>query len=305
MLIKRLLTGLSPAGGGVMKRIALIGLGTMGVGIAANLLKGGYELHVYNRTRKKAEPLITQGARWAETPAIAASRAELAIAVVGDDAASREVWFGPDGALAGAKPGTFIVECSTLSLAWVRELIAAAHSKGLKFADCPMAGSKPAAASGTISLYVGAEPEDFRAIQPVLQSFSRAQILFGPPSSGATYKLINNMMAAAQVAALGEGMALAERAGLNMDTVLQAVNDGVLASMVIKMKAPNIISRKHDDALFALRWMHKDMTYALRIGDELGVPLPVSAEVREMFRMALQKGLGDLDWSAIGEIVRG
>jgi 3-hydroxyisobutyrate dehydrogenase-like beta-hydroxyacid dehydrogenase len=99
-------------------------------------------------------------------------------------------------------------------------------------------------------------------------------------------------------------MALAEKAGLNMNTVLQAVNDGVLASLVVKMKAPNIIARKHDDALFALRWMHKDMTYALRIGDELGVPLPMSAEVREMFRMAMQKGFGDLDWSAIGEVVR-
>jgi 3-hydroxyisobutyrate dehydrogenase len=287
-----------------MKRIALIGLGTMGIGIAANLLKGGYELHVYNRTKEKAAPLIAQGAVWAESPVGAASSAEMVIAVVGDDAASKAVWFGPDGALAGAKSGTFVIECSTLSLAWVRELHAAAKAKGLKFADCPMAGSKPAAASGTISLYVGAEPEVFKAIQPVLQSFSRAQIHFGPPSTGATYKLINNMMAAAQITALGEGMALAEKAGLNMDTVLQAVNEGILASMVVKMKAPNIISRKHDEALFALRWMHKDMTYALRIGDELGVPLPVSAEVREMFRMAMQKNLGDLDWAAVGEIVR-
>jgi len=288
-----------------VKRVALIGLGTMGSSIAANLLKGGYELHVYNRTREKAESLLAQGAVWAESPSVAAAGAELVIAVVGDDAASKAVWFGSEGALTGAKSGTYVIECSTLSLAWVRELHATAQAKGLRFADCPMAGSKPAAASGTISLYVGAEPEVFKAIQPVLQSFSRSQIHFGPPSSGASYKLINNMMAAAQVAALGEGIALAEKAGLNMETVLQAVNDGVLASMVVKMKAPNIISRKHDEVYFALRWMHKDMTYALRIGDELGVPLPVSAEVREMFRMALQKGLGDLDWSAVCEIVRG
>ena len=288
-----------------MKRVALIGLGTMGIGIAANLLKGGFELHVYNRTKEKAAPLISQGALWADSPAAAAVASDLVIAVVGDDAASRAVWFGADGALAGARPGTFVVECSTLSLAWVRELHAAAQSKGLRFADAPMAGSKPAAASGTISLYVGAEPEVFKAIQPVLHSFSRSQIHFGRPSSGAAYKLINNMMAAAQVAALGEGIALAEKAGLNMDTVLQAVNDGVLASMVVKMKAPNVIARKHDDVLFALRWMNKDMTYALRIGDEFGVPLPVSAEVREIFRMAVQKGLGDLDWSAVSEIVRG
>jgi len=287
-----------------MKRVALIGLGTMGSGIAANLLKGGYELCVFNRTREKAAPLLAQGAIWAESPFAAAAQAELVIAVVGDDAASKAVWFAPDGALAGASPGTFVVECSTLSLAWVRELHAAAHAKGLWFADAPMAGSKPAAANGTIMLYVGAEPDVFQTIQPVLQSFSQGQIHFGPPASGAAYKLINNMMAAAQVAALGEGMALAEKAGLNMDRVMQAVNSGVIASTVVRIKVPNIVARKHDDVYFALRWMHKDMTYALRIGDELGVPLPVAAEVREIFRMAIQKGLGDLDWSAVSEVVR-
>ncbi len=287
-----------------MKKIALIGLGNMGSGIAGNLLKGGYELHVYNRTREKVAPLLDRGAVWADTPSAAASAAEAVIAVVGDDDASRAVWLGPEGALAGARPGTFVVECSTLSLAWVRELHASARARELKFADAPMAGSKPAAQSGTISLYVGADPDVFNSLKPVLESFSRNQIHFGPPVSGAAYKLINNMMAAAQVAALGEGMALAERAGLNMDKVLQAINDGVLASKVVTMKAPDIISRKHDNVLFALRWMHKDMTYALRIGDELGVPLPVSAEVREIFRMAMQRGLADSDWSAVAEVVR-
>ncbi len=287
-----------------MKHIALIGLGTMGSGIASNLLRSGYKLYVYNRTREKAAPLLAQGALWAESPSAAAAQAELVIAVVGDDTASRAIWFAPDGALAGARPGTFVVECSTLSLAWVRELHAAAHAKGLRFADAPMAGSKPAAASGTIMLYVGAEPDVFQTIQPVLQSFSQGQIHFGPPGAGAAYKLINNMMAAAQVVALGEGMALAEKAGLNMEKVVEAVNSGVIASTVVKIKVPNIVARKHDDVYFALRWMHKDMTYALRIGDELGVPLPVAAEVREIFRMAIQKGLGDLDWSAVSEVVR-
>ncbi len=287
-----------------MKKIAIIGLGTMGSGIAANLLKSGYELHVYNRTPGKAFQLLEKGALWADSPAAAAARAEMVIAVVGDDAASKAVWMGPNGAFEGARPGTFIIECSTLSIAWVRELHAAAAVKALKFADCPMAGSKPAASSGVLTLYVGADPDVFGAIQPVLSSFSKSQIHFGPPSSGATYKLINNMMAAAQVAALGEGVALADKAGLNMDKVSQAVNEGVIASMVVKMKAPNIISRNHEEALFALRWMHKDLTYALKLGDELVMPLPVSAEVREVFRMAMQKGLGDLDWSAVSEIVR-
>ncbi len=288
-----------------MKRIALIGLGTMGNGIAVNLLKGGFQLHVYNRTREKAAPLLTQGALWADSPAAASAQAELVLSVVGDDAASRDVWLGPQGALGGGRPGTVVVECSTLSLAWVRELHAAAQAQGLRFCDSPMAGSKSAAASGALILYVGADPEVFEAIQPVLRSFSQTQTYFGPPGSGAAFKLINNMMAAAQVSALGEGIALAEKAGLNKEAVLQAINGGVLASTVVKMKAPNIVSRQHDDVYFALRWMHKDLTYALRVGDEAGVPLPVAAGVREMFRMAIQRGLGDKDWSAVSEIVRG
>jgi 3-hydroxyisobutyrate dehydrogenase len=89
-----------------------------------------------------------------------------------------------------------------------------------------------------------------------------------------------------------------------METVMQAVNSGVIASTVVKMKTPNIVARKHDDVYFALRWMHKDMTYAIRIGDELGVPLPIAAEVREIFRMAIQKGFGEQDWSAVSEVVR-
>jgi 3-hydroxyisobutyrate dehydrogenase len=288
-----------------MARVALLGLGTMGGGIAQNLVQRGFPLHVYNRTREKAQPVLALGAHWADSPRAAAAQAEVVLSVVGDDAASRAVWLGPEGALAGAPPGAVIVECSTLSLDWIRELNGLARARSLRFVDAPLAGSKLAAEGGTLTLLVGAEPAVLESIRPVLQAFSSHVIHFGPPGSGATYKLINNMMAAVQLAALGEGIALAEKSGLNMETVMQAVSTGAASSPVVKGKVQNVVARSFGEAHFALRWMHKDLTYALRAADALGVPLPTAAAAHEVYRMALQKGLADLDWSAVAEVVRG
>jgi 3-hydroxyisobutyrate dehydrogenase len=288
-----------------MARVALLGLGTMGSGIAQNLARRGFLLHVYNRTREKARPVLALGAHWADSPRAAAAQAEVVIGVVGDDAASRAVWLGPEGALAGAQPGSVVIECSTLSLDWIRELNGLARARSLPFVDAPLAGSKLAAEGGTLTLLVGAEPSVLDSIRPVLEAFSSNIIHFGPPGSGATYKLINNMMAAVQLAALGEGVAMAEKAGLNMETVMQAVSTGAVSSPIVKGKVQNVVTRSFGEAHFALRWMHKDLTYALRAADALGVPLPSAAAAHEVCRMALQKGLAAADWSAVTEVVRG
>ncbi len=288
-----------------MTSVALLGLGTMGSGIAQNLARRGFRLHVYNRTREKAQPVLALGAHWADSPRAAAAQAEVVLSVVGDDTASRAVWLGPEGALAGARPGAVIVECSTLSLDWIRELNGLAQERSLRCVDAPLAGSKLAAEGGTLTLLVGAEPAVLESIRPVLQAFSSSVIHFGPPGSGATYKLINNMMAAVLLAALGEGIALAEKAGLNMETVTQAVSTGAVSSPIVKGKVQNVVARNFGEAHFALRWMHKDLTYALRAADALGVPLPAAAAAHEVYRMALQKGLADVDWSAVTEVVRG
>ena len=288
-----------------MARVALLGLGTMGSGVAQNLVKRGFPLHVYNRTREKAQPVLALGAHWADSPRAAAVQAEVILSVVGDDAASRAVWLGPEGALAGAPPGAVIVECSTLSLDWIRELNGLARERSLGFVDAPLAGSKLVAEGGTLTLLVGAELAVLESIRPVLQAFSSNVIHFGPPGSGAAYKLINNMMAAVQLAALGEGIAMAEKAGLNMQTVMQAVSTGAVSSPIVKGKVQNVVTRSFGEVHFALRWMHKDLTYALRAADALGVPLPTAAAAREVYRMALQKGLAGMDWSAVTEVIRG
>jgi 3-hydroxyisobutyrate dehydrogenase len=287
-----------------MTHVTVLGLGIMGSGIAHNILKAGYPLTVYNRTKEKASSLIEAGAQWAASPALAAQHAEVVISMVGDDAASRAMWLGPDGAFATMPIHSIAVECSTLSLDWIREWHAEAQQHGLKSIESPVAGSKLAAEAGTLTLFVGSEVEILAKARPVLAAFSSNIIHFGPPTSGALYKLINNLQAAIHLLALSEGLIMAERAGLNLSTVLETVTSGAVASMMVKGKAARVIDRDYEDVHFTIRWMHKDLTYALRAADELGVPAPLVAAAREVYKMALQLGLGDLDIAAISEVIR-
>ena len=288
-----------------MTHVTLMGLGIMGSGIAHNILKAGYPLTIYNRTKEKATPLIDLGAQWADSPAQAAQNADIVISVVGDDEASRSMWLGETGAFATLRPHTVAVECSTLSIEWIRNWHALAHERGVKSLDAPLAGSKLAAEAGTLTLFVGADADVLAKTRPVLSAFATDIIHFGPPVSGSIYKLINNLQGAIHLLALSEGVALAERAGLNMDVVLEALNSGAAASPMVKGKAARVIDRDYDEVHFALRWMHKDLTYALRAADELGVPMPLVAEAREVYHVAMLMGLSDSDIAAVAEVVRG
>ncbi len=288
-----------------MTHVALIGLGTMGSGIAGNILAAGFPLTVWNRTRDKAEPLLARGAQWAESPAAAANGADVVISVVANEPASRTVWLGDSGALSSMTPGSLAIECSTLTVAWVQELYALAQTRQIDFMDAPLAGSKQPAQAGTLALFVGAEDTVLARARPVLDTFSRTILHFGPPTTATTYKLINNMMAAVHIAALGEGVAMAERAGLNMETVSQAIAIGTTSSPIVKNKVAAIVAHEFADVHFALRWMHKDLTYALQAGTTLGAALPTVAVVRELFALAMLRGLSDVDYAAVTDVVRG
>jgi 3-hydroxyisobutyrate dehydrogenase len=287
-----------------MTHVTLLGLGIMGSGIAHNILKAGYPLTVYNRTKEKAAPLIEAGAQWADTPAQAAQHAEVVISMVGDDVASRAMWLGPDGAFATMPTHAIAVECSTLSLDWIREWHSEAQQHALKSIEAPVSGSKLAAESGTLTLLVGGEAETLAKARPVLATFSNNIVHFGPASSGTLYKLINNLQGAIHLLALSEGLVMAERAGLNMSAVLEGVLSGAASSPMVKGKAARVIDRDYEDVHFTIRWMYKDLTYALHAADELSVPAPLVAAAREVYKLALQLGLGDLDIAAISEVIR-
>jgi 3-hydroxyisobutyrate dehydrogenase len=277
----------------------------MGTGIAGNILAAGFPLTVWNRTRDKAEPLLARGARWADTPAAAAAAADIVISVVANEPASRAVWLGESGALPAMPAHSLAIECSTLPVGWVQELHARAQARQLDFMDAPLGGSRQPAQAGTLTLFIGAEDAVLARARPVLEAFSSTILHFGPPAAATMYKLINNMMAAAHIAVLGEGIAMAERAGLNMETVGRAISIGPTYSPIVKSKVETVLARDFGDVHFALRWMHKDLTYALQAGTMVGAALPIVAAVREVFALAMLHDSSDLDFAAVTDVVRG
>lgn len=287
-----------------MQRVALLGLGIMGSGMAANWLKKGFSLAVYNRTRSKAEPLAAQGARVADTPRQAAEDADIIVAMVGDDTASRAVWLGDDGALAGVKPGAVLVECSTLTPDWVRELAEQARAQGCEFLDAPVTGSKAAAAGGQLNLFVGAEAGTLEKARPALEAISKQINHLGPVGTGATWKLIVNIMTAAHLAALAEGLALAEKNGFDLQQIAPLILNGPSGSPAVQMKLPRIAERRYDDTDFSLRWMLKDVRYALALAEQCGLRLPTTEATAQVYQQASEKGLGDLDFAAVAEALR-
>lgn len=287
-----------------MDTVALLGTGIMGIGIGTNLLKKGYGLRVYNRTADKAQPLLDAGATLAATPREAAQGASVVISMVGDDTASRGVWTGDDGALAGVAAGTVLVECSTLTPEWVRELNGLAADVGCALLDSPVTGSKPAAEAGELGLLVGGDAAVIEQVRPVLEAFSTRIMHFGPTGSGETMKLINNLLGAVQVASISEALLLAERTGLDMQQVTTMLTNGAPASPIVKTKIDRIVARDYDETHFALRWMFKDAGYGLKVAEELGQSMPVLAAARAVYERAVERGFGDKDFAAVAEGVK-
>ncbi|TXT46622.1 MAG: 3-hydroxyisobutyrate dehydrogenase [Spirochaetes bacterium] len=290
-----------------MKKISLFGLGNMGVGAARNLLKAGFDLTIYNRTADKAAPFAALGARIVATPAEAARGAEAIISIVGDDEASRSLWLGKsgtgeDGALGVAPAGCIFVECSTLSVEWVLELDEKARAKGCHVVDAGLGGGPGVIATGTIPLFVGAEPEVFSRIEPVLAAFSKDRFHFGTPGMGMAFKLINNMMIDVQLNAMAEGLALAQRAGLDMGMTRTAIEVGATASPIVKMKIGDVLAEKFEPAAFALKWMKKDAHYIARFSGQVGLSIPVADAARGILDKASAQGLDEKDWIALASM---
>ena len=282
-----------------MQRVALLGLGTMGAGMAANWLAKGFDLTVWNRTRARTQALADKGARVATTPREAAEGADCVFAMVADDTASRAVWLGDDGALAGAKTGAVVVESSTLTPDWVRELAGRARAKGCAFLDAPVGGSRQAAASGELRLFVGGDAATLDKARPALIAIGSKIDLLGPAGAGATWKLINNQLIAAQVAALGEALDVARKAGFRPVQISSLILNGAALSPIVKMKLPSMLNGDYDEPDFALSLMLKDARYAAALAQSLGAPADLVSSAVKAFARAEAKGLGAKDIAAV------
>lgn len=283
--------------------VALLGLGTMGHGMAANLLKAGFPLTVWNRTKAKAEDLAQKGAAVADSPAAAAKNATVVIAMLADDAASRAAWLGESGALAAMPSQSIAVDCSTLSPDWIRELHGEVTRRGVRLAEAPVTGSRAQAEAGQLNFLVGADDETLAAITPVLQGMSKEILHLGPVGSGAQLKLINNFLCAVQVTSFAEALGWIERTGLRLDTALDFLKRGAPGSGILSAMSERMTRRTYE-VNFLLRLMAKDIRYAHAAAAQLGIDLSTSSAAQELFRKAEEQGLGEKDMSAVAEVVR-
>lgn len=283
-------------------RVAILGLGIMGAGMAGRLLSQDFSLIVFNRNKDKARPFAERGALVANSAAEAAKESEVIISMVSDDAASREMWLGANGALQTAAPGTLLIESSTLTVGWIKELAAAAAARKCEFLDAPVTGTKPHAESGELLFLVGGSANAFDAAKPIFSALGRDAIHVGPTGSGALLKLINNFLAAVHTVSFAEALALIDAGGLNREKAVSILTEGVPGSPMVKRIAARAASGDFAPH-FLLRLMAKDISYALAEGKQHDVELNTAEATLAVFKQAITAGYGEKDFTAVAESV--
>ena len=275
-------------------RVGFLGLGIMGSRMASNLLAAGHAVTVWNRTPARAGELREAGATEAESPRALAAGVEVVCTCVADPPALDAVASGADGFVAGLAPGSLVIDFSTVGPEAATQLGQACAARGARFLAAPVTGSKNAAAAGTLLLMCGGTAEAFDAAQPILQAVGSKAIHVGDVRQAASVKLIGNLMIAHMVEALGEGVTLAVRAGISVEKLLEVVQSSGFASPFWDFKGKALAARDLSTH-FSVDLMHKDLTLALGLGDALGVPLPGTTAIREIYEAARAQGLGSLD----------
>jgi 3-hydroxyisobutyrate dehydrogenase len=290
-----------------MLRVAFLGLGKMGFGMATRLVAAGHAVTVFNRTATRAEPLVRLGARAASSPCAAAQNADVIIGMTSNDESSRAMWTGTDGALAAANaPDALAIECSTLSHDWVLELAAQVRQRGFRYVDAPVTGLPDSAASGTLTLLVGADPADLDGARPVFASLATRVLHFGGVGQGTVYKLMVNLIGAVQIASAAEGLAMAEAAGLDLRLVADAIGSGQAASPQVVRNVRRFVAGDHTGAVnFTPALRLKDIEYALRLARKLDAPHAFGEVAAALYRRLCDAGYSSDNESRIIDLVRG
>lgn len=289
-----------------MTKIAFLGAGSMGQGMIRNLLRGGHEVTVYNRTVAKARYLEADGARLARTPREAATGVDAVFSMLTNDEASRACWTGDDGVFAATlTPGTFVIESSTLSNPWVLELSRLAAARNLRFLDCPVAGRPDVAAAGQLSVFIGGDPQDVEAVRPLLKSISKKVTYFGAAGTGNAFKLIYNLLGAIQVAALAEAMAACEAAGIDLTAAAGAFSIGATGSPHVVRHSGYMSRGAHENPVqFSGRGRVKDMSYGIDFIEGVGAQAVIGNAARAVFVQMDEYGMGDRNDSELIDTLR-
>lgn len=289
-----------------MQKIAFLGAGIMGQAMIRNLRKAGFPVTVFNRTIDKARALQSCGAQVAETPRAAAEGADLVISMLIDDAACRTCWLGAQGVFdAALKPDTILIECSTASHGWIRELHSRAKERGQPFLDCPVAGRPDVAVAGQLNMFVGGDAAILDRARPALEAMTKTITHFGPVGSGIAFKLIYNVLGAIQVAALGEAMFAAEAAGLDLRAAAHGFSTGATASPHVIRHAKYMSLNQHENPIqFSGRNRIKDIMYGVELSEQVGAQSVIGRAAADVFGQMIPLGMADLNDSELIDALR-
>ncbi len=278
--------------------VGFIGLGIMGEPMAMNLVRAGYRVSAFSRRRERAAALERAGARVASSPADAARDADYVMTIVSDSAASEEVIMGKDGVLQTIRPGAIVIDSATISPVVSRRLACATAGKKASFLDAPVTGSKHGAEKGELTFMIGGDRETFERALPLLKVLGKKHIYCGAHGAGLSAKLAQNAIQSTMVEIFCEGFVLAAKSGVKPEVMFEIIQNSLARAALTDFKAP-FIFRGDFTPYFPLKWMHKDVTLAMEAAYSQGVPMPVTAAVKEVYAAARAQGKGDLDYAAV------
>ncbi len=285
-----------------MLKVGYIGLGIMGKSMARNILKAGFPLTVHNRSRAAVAELVEEGALAAASPAEVAAQVEVVFTNLPDSPDVEQVALGDGGILEGARPGLIFVDNSTIKPATARKIAEKMAERGVQALDAPVSGGDIGARNGTLSIMVGGDAVALEKVRPVLEAVGKTITHIGGPGAGQIAKAANQVMVAAQMVAMGELLILAQKAGADPRKVVEAIKGGAAQCWTLDVKPPRLFSGKRQPG-FKARMQAKDLNIVLDTAREYGVPLPATAVNSQLFNAMLAEGLGELDNSAVIEII--
>jgi 3-hydroxyisobutyrate dehydrogenase-like beta-hydroxyacid dehydrogenase len=284
--------------------VAFLGLGTMGVAMAANLARAGLAVTVWNRTPGRAGDLVDLGVREAATAAEAASRADIVVLCVSDTPDVEAVLFGPAGVVEGAQPGTLIIDCSTIAPSGSWDFAARLRERDLRMIDAPVSGGSEGARNATLTIFVGGDERDVEHARPVLSALGRTITHVGPIGAGQAVKAVNQVILAGTYLGVAEGIVLAIKAGLDVEQVVGALGGGAAQSWVLANRSGRMLDNDYPLG-FKVSLHRKDLAIALELAAQLGAALPVSALAAQLESGLIARGHGDDDMSALARAIRG
>jgi 3-hydroxyisobutyrate dehydrogenase/glyoxylate/succinic semialdehyde reductase len=285
-------------------KIGFVGLGTMGSGMASNLLKKGHELVIFNRSYQKAESLIENGATWASTPADVARQVKVIITMLAKPSVVEELALNKDnGFLGHLESNALWIDCSTVNPSFSRRMAAEAIQRKVRFLDAPVMGSRVPAEQAQLLFFVGGDKADIEEARPLFEAMGKAVFQVGGHGMGTSMKIVNNLMIAQAMVAFSEAVVLGLSLGIPKEMLFNTIANSPVFAPVLATRRTKIEAESFDEPDFHLKWMHKDLQLAVDTAYETGVAMPATNLAKEIYALAIRQGLGEQDVAAVFKVL--